>query len=134
MVKKEKEFLEEDDVLAEDEADEALEEDSAEEDLSEEAAEAVEEEILMEEEEAPEAVNEEAVKMTGDVPVQVVAVMGKRTVSVKELISLKMGSVIDLARPANEMIDLVAGGKLVAKGELVDIDGKLGVRIVKMVR
>ncbi|PIR17487.1 MAG: hypothetical protein COV46_03920 [Deltaproteobacteria bacterium CG11_big_fil_rev_8_21_14_0_20_49_13] len=125
MVKKEKEFLEEEDVLAEDEAEEVLEE---------EAAEAVEEEILMEEEEAPESVNEEAVKMTGDVPVQIVAVMGKRTVSVKELVSFKMGSVIDLARPANEMIDLVAGGKLVAKGELVDIDGKLGVRIVKMVR
>ncbi|OGQ49460.1 MAG: hypothetical protein A3I09_04275 [Deltaproteobacteria bacterium RIFCSPLOWO2_02_FULL_47_10] len=76
----------------------------------------------------------ESVRMTGDVPVQVVAVLGKKTVSVKELIGFKMGQVIDLARPANEVVDLVAGGKLVAKGELVEIDGKLGVRIVKMIR
>ncbi|MBI2091721.1 MAG: FliM/FliN family flagellar motor switch protein [Deltaproteobacteria bacterium] len=76
----------------------------------------------------------ETARMTSDVPVQIVAVMAKKTISVKELVSLKTGQVINLARPANEVIDLVAGGKLIAKGELVDIDGKLGVRIVKMVR
>ena len=79
-------------------------------------------------------VQEEAVKMTADVPVQVVAVLGKKTISMKELINLKLGGVIDLARPVGEMVDLVASGKLIAKGELVDVDGKLGVRVVKMVR
>jgi flagellar motor switch protein FliM len=89
------------------------------------------------EEDAPmkeDDVAKETARMTSDVPVQVVAVMAKKTITVKELVSLKTGQVINLARPANEVVDLVAGGKLIAKGELVDIDGKLGVRIVKMVR
>jgi flagellar motor switch protein FliM len=79
-------------------------------------------------------VGEESAKMTADVPVQVVAVLGKKTISVKELVSLKLGQVIDLARPVSETVDLIAGGKLFAKGELVDIDGKLGVRVIKIVR
>lgn len=72
--------------------------------------------------------------VAADIPVQVVAVMGKKTITMKELALLKMGEVIELSRPANEVVDLVAGGRLIAKGELVEIDGKLGVRIVKMVR
>ena len=99
----------------------------------------VEEDVIHEEDldqslDAVSPVQEEAVKMTADVPVQVVAVLGKKTISMKELINLKLGGVIDLARPVGEMVDLVASGKLIAKGELVDVDGKLGVRVVKMVR
>ncbi len=130
MTKKKEGFLEEEDVPAEEGAEEGFDEE--EEPLSADPAvpeKADEDDFIV-----PDTVSEEAVRMTGDVPVQVVAVLGKKTISVKELVGLKMGHVVDLSRPANEMVDLVAGGKLVAKGELVDIDGKLGVRIVKMVR
>lgn len=67
-----------------------------------------------------------------DVPVQVVAVLGKKTVTVGDLIALKKGEVVELNRFPNEAVDLVANGKLMAKGELVEIDGKLGVRIIKI--
>ena len=77
---------------------------------------------------------EDMLDVAADVPVQVVAVMGKKNVTIKEIAALKMGEVVELGRPANEIVDLVAGGKLIAKGELVEIEGKLGVRIVKMVR
>lgn len=111
--------------------DELLEEELArEDDLDEEA----EDDGAHGNEDEEDSVELEVSKMTSDVPIQLVAVLGKKTVTVKELVELKTGKVIDLNRPANEMVDLVAGGKLVAKGELVDIDGKLGVRIVKMVR
>jgi type III secretion system YscQ/HrcQ family protein len=70
--------------------------------------------------------------MTADVPIQVVAVLGKKTTTVKEIVSLKKGQVIELNRFPNEAVDLVANGKLMAKGELVEIDGKLGVRIIKI--
>lgn len=86
------------------------------------------------EKEAGGEISSEAMKMTADVPVQVVVVLGKKTISMKDLIGMRMGQVIDLVRPANEIVDLVAGGKLIAKGELVDIDGKMGIRIVKMTR
>ncbi|HCU23381.1 MAG TPA: hypothetical protein DF383_00045 [Deltaproteobacteria bacterium] len=73
-----------------------------------------------------------ATGLTADVPVQLVAVMGKKTLTIKDIISLKKGQVVELNRFPNEAIDLVANGKLMAKGELVEIDGKLGVRIIKI--
>lgn len=79
-------------------------------------------------------VKEEVAQMAADVPVQLVAVIGRTTVSVKELMNYQMGQVVDLGRPPAETVDLVASGKLFARGELVDIDGKLGVRIVKLVK
>ncbi len=75
-----------------------------------------------------------ALDLAPDVPVQVVAVIGKRSITMKDLMELRMGQVIDLKRPPNETVDVVVGGKLFARGELVEIDGKLGVKILKMVR
>jgi flagellar motor switch protein FliN len=77
---------------------------------------------------------DEILQMSSDIPVQLVAVIGKTTISVKDLMNYQMGQVIDLGRPPGETVDLVASGKLFARGELVDIDGKLGVRIVKLIR
>lgn len=70
--------------------------------------------------------------MTADVPVQMVAVMGKKTMTIKEILSMAKGQIVELNRFPNEAIDLVANGKLMAKGELVEIDGKLGVRIIRI--
>jgi len=80
----------------------------------------------------PAGVDRKVVNLTGDIPVQIVAVLGKKSVTVKEIVSLRMGEVVELNRLPNEAIDLVANGKLIAKGELVDIDGRLGVRILKI--
>jgi type III secretion system YscQ/HrcQ family protein len=71
--------------------------------------------------------------LAADVPVQVVAVLGKRSFSMQDLMKFHVGQVVDLYRPANETVDLVVGGKLIAKGELVSIDGKLGVKILKLI-
>lgn len=79
-------------------------------------------------------VADEVLQMSADVPVHLVAVIGRTTVSVKDMMNYQMGQVIDLGRPPGEIVDLVASGRLFARGELVDIDGKLGVRIVKLVR
>jgi type III secretion system YscQ/HrcQ family protein len=84
--------------------------------------------------EEPAPLREEVLQMSKDIPVQLVAVIGRTTVSVKELMTYQMGQVIDLNRPPSETVDVVASGKLFARGELVDIDGKLGVRIVKLVK
>jgi flagellar motor switch protein FliN len=77
---------------------------------------------------------DEVMHMSADVPVHLVAVIGRTTASVKDLMNYQMGQVIDLGRPPGETVDLVASGKLFARGELVDIDGKLGVRIVKLIK
>jgi flagellar motor switch protein FliN len=69
-----------------------------------------------------------------DVPVNLVAVIGKTTTTVGDLMRTRVGGVIDLGRPPGETIDLVANGRLIARGELVEMDGQLGVRILKMVK
>jgi len=81
---------------------------------------------------APAKVDPRNAGLTADVPIQLVAVMGKKMITIKEILSLSKGQVIELNRFPNEAIDLVANGKLMAKGELVEIDGKLGVRIIKI--
>src|SRR5262245_34935670 len=77
-------------------------------------------------------VDRKVVNLTSDIPIQIVAVLGKKSVTVKDVVSLRMGQVIELNRLPNEAIDLVANGKLIAKGELVEIDGRLGIRILKI--
>ncbi len=72
------------------------------------------------------------VNMASDVPVQLVAVLAKQTITVKDLVQMKMGQVVEFNRYPNEAIDLVANGRLMAKGELVEVDGKLGLRIIKV--
>ncbi len=79
-------------------------------------------------------ISEETAQLSEDVPVKLVAVLGKKNLVLKDLLKFKVGQTIDLERAPNEFVDLTANGKLVAKGELVEIDGKLGVRIIKMIR
>ena len=72
-------------------------------------------------------------QISPDIPVNLVAVIGKRHMTVKDLLELQMGEVVELDRAPHDVVDLVANGKLVAQGELVEIQGKLGVRILRMV-
>ena len=83
---------------------------------------------------SPKKFDADALDLAPDVPVQVIAVMGKRGMTIKELMEIRMGQVIDLKRPPNETVDVVVNGKLFARGELVEIDGKLGVRILKLAK
>ncbi len=69
-----------------------------------------------------------------DVPINLVAVIGRTRSNVGELIEYRPGQVIDLGRTPGETVDLVANGRLIARGELVEMDGKLGVRILKFVK
>lgn len=81
-----------------------------------------------------EDLQDEVADLSEDIPVKLVAVMGRKQMVLKDLLKLKIGQTIDLDRPPNEFVDVTAGGKVIAKGELVEIDGKLGVRIIKMLK
>ncbi len=71
--------------------------------------------------------------LADDMPVQVVAVMGKRSMSLKDVVGLKPGEIIELKKLPQEAIDLIVNGKLVARGELVLVDGKVGIQIKQLV-
>lgn len=68
------------------------------------------------------------------IPVHLAAVLAKKSIPLREVVELSVGEVVDFKKLPEEPIDLVANGKLVAKAELVMIDGKIGARIVKLVK
>lgn len=72
-------------------------------------------------------------QLVSEMPIQVVAVLGKKTMSLSEVLELKAGEVLDLRKLPQEMVDLVANGRLIARGELVLVDGKVGIQIKKVV-
>ena len=69
-----------------------------------------------------------------DVPVKVSAVLGKKRIAIADLMALDAGSVIELDRRVGEPIDLYINDTLIARGELVMIDGALGVTMTEIVR
>lgn len=82
---------------------------------------------------SPEKFVDNLKSMADDMPLQVVAVLGKKTMTLKEVVELQHDSVIDLKKTPNDTVDLVANGKLVARGSLVLIDGKVGVQIKQLI-
>jgi flagellar motor switch protein FliN/FliY len=61
------------------------------------------------------------------------AELGRRTMRLGELLRLGPGSVLDLDRRADAPIDLLVNGRLIARGEIVAVDERYGVRITEVV-
>ena len=59
--------------------------------------------------------------------------LGRAQMYANELPKLRPGAVVALDRPAGDPVDVRAGGRLVARGEVIVVDGKLCVRIVEVV-
>jgi flagellar motor switch protein FliN len=76
----------------------------------------------------------ELLDLAPDLAVPLVIVMGRKSYTVKDLLALRIGQVMDLERAPNEPVDLVAAGRVVGKGELVEVDGKLGIRVLKLLK
>lgn len=75
-----------------------------------------------------------SVRSIEDVPVKISAVLGKTKIDVAQLKTLGSGAVIELDRKVGEPIDLYVNDRLIARGELVLIDGVLGVTMTEIVR
>jgi flagellar motor switch protein FliN/FliY len=68
-----------------------------------------------------------------DVPLQVTVELGRTRKLIREILELTPGSVLELDKLAGEPVDILANGKLIAKGEVVVIDENFGVRITDIV-
>ena len=69
------------------------------------------------------------INMLLDVSIPLGVQLGQTKMSIRELLSLKKGSIVRLDRMAGEPIDIFLSNKLVAKGEVTVVDDKLSVRI-----
>jgi flagellar motor switch protein FliN/FliY len=69
-----------------------------------------------------------------DVPVQVSAVLGRSKMDVGALLKLGPGSVLELDRRVGEAIDIYVNNRLVARGEVVLVEDKLGVTMTEIIK
>ena len=69
-----------------------------------------------------------------DIPVQVSAVLGRATMQVNQLLKLGRGAVVELDRKVGEAIDIYVNDRLVARGEVVVVEDKLGVTMTEIIK
>ena len=69
-----------------------------------------------------------------EVPVQISAVLGRATMQVSQLLKLGRGAVVELDRKVGEAIDIYVNNRLVARGEVVVVDERLGVTMTEIVK
>ncbi len=69
-----------------------------------------------------------------DVPVNISAVLGRAHLTVAQLLKLNAGSVLELDRKVGEAIDIYVNNRLVARGEVVIIDERLGVTMTEIIK
>lgn len=69
-----------------------------------------------------------------DIPVQVSAVLGKTTMQVNQLLKLGRGAVVELDRKVGEAIDIYVNNRLVARGEVVVVEDRLGVTMTEIIK
>jgi flagellar motor switch protein FliN/FliY len=69
-----------------------------------------------------------------DVPVRISVVLGRTKMPVSELLKLDTGTVIELDRQVGEAVEIFINERLVARGEIVLVDGKLGVTMTEIIK
>ncbi len=69
-----------------------------------------------------------------NIPVKVSAILGKTQMKVSQLMKLNKGAIIELDRKVGEAIDIYVNNNLVARGEVVVVDDKLGITMTEIVK
>lgn len=69
-----------------------------------------------------------------DVPVQVSAVLGRATMPVNQLLKLGRGAVVELDRRVGEAIDIYVNNRLIARGEVVVVEDRLGITMTEIIK
>ncbi len=93
------------------------------------------EEVMAKEAGAEEAQDDNLAETQGllrDVPAPVVVELGRIKLNTQQVARLRAGQILKLPRGPNDPVDLVVNGKLFARGELIEVDGELGVRLMQI--
>ncbi|ADO70836.1 type III secretion system cytoplasmic ring protein SctQ [Stigmatella aurantiaca] len=70
--------------------------------------------------------------LLADIPLQIAVELARVPVTADEVVSLRVGHVLELHRSPGEPVELSVNGKVVARGELVEVEGQLGVRVLSL--
>ena len=80
-----------------------------------------------------EALGGQSIDLILDVPLRITVELGRATMSIKDILALGPGSVIELDKLAGEAVDILANERLIAHGEVVVVDENFGVRVTDIV-
>ncbi len=69
-----------------------------------------------------------------DIPVQVTVLLGKTSMQVNQLLKLGRGAVIELDKKVGEAIDIFVNNRLVARGEVVVVEDRIGVTMTEIIK
>ena len=69
-----------------------------------------------------------------DIPVQISVVLGKTNMQVQQLLKLGRGAVVELDRKVGEPVDIYVNNRLVARGEVVVVDDRLGITMTEIIK
>ena len=68
-----------------------------------------------------------------DIPVNISMAVGRSKISIRNLLQLNQGSVVELDRVAGEPLDVLVNGTLIAHGEVVVVNDKFGIRLTDVI-
>jgi len=68
-----------------------------------------------------------------DIPLEVTVEIGRARLAIRDLLQLGAGSVVELAKPAGEPLDVLINGKPIARGEAVMVNDRFGVRLTDII-
>ncbi len=94
-------------------------------------------EMVADEKAAPEPLSEkmaEDLEAVFDVPVRVSVILGRSKVPVSDLLKMDVGTVFELDRQVGEAIEIYVNDRLIARGEIVLVENKLGVTMTEIIK
>lgn len=74
-----------------------------------------------------------SIDLLRDVPLEIRAELGKAQRMVKDVLRLNVGTIVDLDKDAGAPVDLIVNSRIIARGEVVEVDGRYGVRITEII-
>ena len=71
--------------------------------------------------------------LLADIAVRLSVEVGSTAIKLSDLMDLSEGGIVELDRQSHELLDIMANGTLIAKGEVVTVNGRFGIRVVEVV-
>lgn len=75
-----------------------------------------------------------SLEAVADIPVEISAVLGRTTMPVSQLLKLGRGAVIKLDRKVGEAIDIYVNDRLIARGEVVIVENRIGITMTEVIK
>lgn len=80
-----------------------------------------------------ERVDEQRINLVLDIPIEISVEIGRRRMPLGEVIRLGPGAIVELGKASGEPLDILANGRLIARGEAVVVGERYGIRIMDVV-